>query len=79
MDKAQRAAHARTLIHDPLFIEIMDKLEHEAIDDGIYATPTQDDVRAAAMAEARAIRALRSKLNAIIGEANRAEKTAKPL
>ena len=74
MDKEQRAAHARSLFHDPVFIEIMDGLEADALNMGVYAKATDNDARAAAMAEVRAIRALRSKLNAIIGEANRAPK-----
>ena len=72
MDKEQRAAHARSLFQDPVFIEIMDGLETDALNSGVYAKTIDNDTRAAAMAEVRAIRALRLKLTAIIGADNRA-------
>ena len=74
MDKEQRAAHARSLFEDSVFIEIMDGLESDALNTGVYAKATDDATRAAAMAEVRAIKALRSKLTAIIGADNRASK-----
>ncbi len=56
----------RALLNDPVFIEIMDEMEQTAMNDGVYAGKTDDETRAAAMAEVRAIRALRSKLSSII-------------
>ena len=62
LDSEAKQAHARALIDDPVFIEIMDGLEEAAIDKAIFADTTDSDLRHAALTEARSIRQLRAKL-----------------
>ena len=62
MNEDQKKAHAKTLFADPLVHEILGKMEEGAVNTGVYAESTDHDARQAAMAEVRAIRALRSKL-----------------
>lgn len=71
MDKAQKAAHARALFDDPVFHEIMDDLEAAAINTAVYADITDNEKRAAALGEVRAIRALRANLESLTREDNR--------
>ena len=62
LDKEAERAHASMLFNDTLFNQIMDGMEATAINAAMYAKPTEDDVRHAALVDARAIRSLRAKL-----------------
>jgi len=70
MTPEQRIARARSLLDDPLFVQIMAEFEVAAIDRAIYAKPSDHEARQAALCDARAIRDLRGKLAAIVREAN---------
>jgi hypothetical protein len=76
MTNEQRVARARALMDDDLFIALMNEFEASAIDAAIYAKPADHDARQSALCEARAIRDLRGKLNAIVREANSTRKDA---
>lgn len=75
-DLHQNAAHAAMLLSDPVFIEIIDGLEKQAIDTCIMCGALDHEKRAAFAAEARAIRALKAKLSALIAEANSLDRDA---
>jgi len=74
MKDAEKVAAARAILDMPLFHLLWDDLEQAAINACLYAKATaeetESEVRAAKAAEARAIRNFRSKLNAIVSEAN---------
>lgn len=76
MDAEAKAAHAAMLLNDPVFIEILDGLEKQAIDTCIMCGALDHEKRAAFAAEARAIRALRMKLSAFIAEAKPSDRGA---
>ena len=69
MDKHQKAGHARNILHDIVFNECMDQLEQSAIIQGMNAAGPDHEARQAAMAELRAVRNIRSKLRALVEEA----------
>lgn len=60
----ERAELARQILDNPLFGAVLSELEQAAIETAINAPILADNIRAAAMAETRAIRAFRSKLRA---------------
>lgn len=62
---SDQIAKARALVADTLLNEILDNLEKNSINEAVYAEKTNDELRAASMAEVRAIRALRAKLKSI--------------
>ncbi|MBX5206697.1 hypothetical protein [Rhizobium sp. NZLR11] len=70
MTPAEKTAQARSLLDTPLFHALWDEMEAAAINACIYADPKDDEKRGAYAAEARAIRNFRSKLNALVSEAN---------
>lgn len=74
MKDSEKVAAARVLLDMPLFDLLWNELEQAAINGCLYAkatdSETESEVRAAKAAEARAIRNFRSKLNAIVSEAN---------
>lgn len=77
LDTAAKRAHAAQLFNDPLFNEIMDGMEAASINEAMYAKPTDDATRHAALTEARAIRSLRTKLkNLAVHSETHADKTA---
>jgi len=80
MTDAEKVAQARALLDTPLFHVLWDDMEQTAINACLYAkatdAETESDVRAAKAAEARAIRNFRSKLNALVSEANQTRKGA---
>lgn len=80
MTDAEKVAQARAILDMPLFHVLWDELEMTAVNGCIYATATADEsehmVRASKAAEARAIRNFRSKLNALVSEANTSRKGA---
>lgn len=61
----EQRAKAKALFAEPLVHEILDGLEESAVNAGVYAPTEDNNARQAAMAEVRAIRALRSKLKHI--------------
>jgi hypothetical protein len=66
MTPDERRSLAEQITTNPLFHETLSVLETAAIDRGVYAPMTDDDTRAAAMAEIRAIRAFRQHLEAAL-------------
>jgi hypothetical protein len=56
---------ASFLIEHPLFVRLLDELEKDATNAAIYASYDDHEARQAHCAEARAIRALRTKLKAL--------------
>lgn len=66
MTPRERAELARQILDNPLFTAVLDDIEKSAIETGINAPALADDIRAAAMAEVRAIRAFRSNLRAML-------------
>ena len=66
MTPSERRAAAQQITASPLYTEIMAQLEADAIDRGVYAPITDNDMRQAAMAEVRAIRAFRQNLEALL-------------
>jgi hypothetical protein len=53
---------AERLLNHPLFNEIFDALESDAMEVAVQAKPSDDETRRTAMNEIRAIRSLRQKL-----------------
>ncbi|MEK1908179.1 MAG: hypothetical protein AAAB13_20595 [Pseudomonas sp.] len=80
MTDAEKVAQARAILDMPLFHVVWDEMEQAAVNACLYAkateTETESEVRAAKAAEARAIRNFRSKLNALVSEANQIRKGA---
>jgi hypothetical protein len=76
MTDAEKVAQARALLDVPLFHVLWDEMEKAAVDACIFADPKDDEKRHAYAAEARAIRNFRSKLNALVSEANHTRKGA---
>jgi len=66
MTPSERKAAAEQITASPLYTEIMEQLEANAIDRGVWAPITDNDMRQAAMAEVRAIRAFRQNLEALL-------------
>jgi hypothetical protein len=62
MTPNERAALAQSILDNPLTETILGDLERAAIDRCVYAEMTDHDMRAAAAAEVRAIRAFRHTL-----------------
>lgn len=71
MDNVQRAKLAKTIIETPFMLELFGELEEAAVNASVWAKPTDNDTRAAAMSEVRTIRNFMTKLRAIAGEAER--------
>lgn len=61
----QRQGEAEYLINHPLMQELLDGIEHEAIEAGIQAAPDDDDTRRTAAFKVQAIRTLRRQLAGI--------------
>ena len=59
LNDEQRAYYAKELLDNPLFAHIMDTLEADAINSGVYAKLTDHEAHQAAMAEVRAVRNFR--------------------
>lgn len=64
MTPNERSNLAKSILDNPLTDEILGELERAAIDRCVYAGMTDHDMRAAAAAEVRAIRAFRHTLKA---------------
>lgn len=62
----ERKALAQQIVSNPLTDIILDAIERDAIERGVFAPMTDDEARAAAMAEVRAIRAFRQNLAAAL-------------
>lgn len=60
MNAEAKAKLAEQLLQNPLFDEVMNKLERDAIENCINAPLTDDHLRAAAAGEVRAVRNFRS-------------------
>jgi hypothetical protein len=75
MNAKDRASLAEQIISNPLLEVVLNELEHDAIERGIYAQPNDHETRQSAMAEARAVRAFRSNLAASLRD-NRPTKGA---
>ena len=65
MSPETKAALARDALDNVVLGETLDTLEREAIDASIYAKETEDEIRRARLAEARAYRTLREKLTSL--------------
>lgn len=68
MDREQKRAHARTLIADPVFQEILDELEAEWIDAAVHG---KQDEKLINLDRVRAVRDLKGKLKALCNEDKR--------
>jgi hypothetical protein len=66
MTPEDRKALAEQIQSNPLTAVILDAIEKDAVERGIYAPATDHEARAAAMAEVRAIRAFRHHLDAML-------------
>jgi len=66
MTPQERRSFAEIIVTNPLYAETMAELEASAFNRGVYAAATDNETRAAAMAEVRAIRAFRSNLEALL-------------
>jgi hypothetical protein len=75
MNAKERASLAEQIISNPLFDVVLDELERDAIERGVYAPLNDSETRQSAMAEVRAIRAFRSNLSASLRD-NRPTKGA---
>jgi hypothetical protein len=64
MNAKDRASLAEQIISNPLLEVVLNELEHDAIERGIYAQPNDHETRQSAMAEARAVRAFKAALMA---------------
>jgi anti-sigma factor RsiW len=73
-----RADAARSILAVPLFTEIMDGLEQDAMNSAVHAKYEDHEARQAHMAEVRAIRNLRSKLAVISKEDQASERKQAP-
>jgi hypothetical protein len=76
MTDAEKVAQARAILDMPLFHTLWTELEDAAVNACIFADPKDDEKRHAYAAEARAIKNFRSKLNALVSEANQTRKGA---
>lgn len=65
MKDAERLAYAQDLLNSPLVMELLDRLENNAVNACVTASPTDHEGRAAYAAEVRAVRSFRSKLKLI--------------
>jgi hypothetical protein len=59
LDEADREHYAREILNNPLFLEIMEKLERDAVNKAVNAIPTDTLAQQAALAEIRAARSFR--------------------
>ena len=67
IDKDERAYPAQEILNNKLFMEIIYRLEREAIDRGVNAPFESHDARQAAMADVRAVRSFRRNCQAALG------------
>ena len=63
-----RADAARGILSIPLYAELMDELEQAAVNAAVYAEYTNHEARQAHLAQVRAIRDLRSRIEVISRE-----------
>lgn len=68
MTPDERTRSAQAILAIPLFGELMDELEAAAVNAAVYAQPTDHEARAAHIAQVRAIRDLRSRVEVISRE-----------
>jgi len=61
----QPNGEAERLLNHPLFNEIFDGLENDAMEVAVQAKPSDDETRRTSMNEIRAIRSLRQKLKTL--------------
>lgn len=73
-----RADTARAILGIPLYDELMSELESTAINAAVNAPPTDHETRQAQMAEVRAIRNLRSRVEVISREDHPTERKQAP-
>lgn len=66
MTPQERKSLAETILSNPLTDDILDGLERDAVDRCVNAPWTDHELRAAAAAEVRAIRAFRANLEACL-------------
>jgi len=66
VNEHERRSLAEQILTNPLFPLVMNRLEQDAVERGVDAAMTDNEMRAAAMAEVRAIRAFRSNLAAML-------------
>jgi hypothetical protein len=75
MNAKDRASLAEQILTNPLLEVVLNELERDATERGIYAQMNDHETRQSAMAEVRAIRAFRSNLSASLRD-NRPTKGA---
>lgn len=69
MTPIERKGLAESILHNPLFTETMDELEHNAVETLIYAGT--EDARIVAQASVRAARNFRADLQAALADTRR--------
>jgi hypothetical protein len=65
MTDQERAHAAQAIIAIPLYSELMDELEQQAVNAAVYAQSTDHEARQAHCATVRAIRDLRSRIEVL--------------
>jgi hypothetical protein len=73
-----RAEAARDILSVPLYSELMDELEQAAVNAAVYAAPTDHEARQAHLAQVKAIRDLRSRVEVISREDQSTERKQAP-
>lgn len=73
-----RADAALGILSVPLFADLMDELEQAAVNAAVYADYTNHEARQAHLAQVRAIRDLRSRIEAISQEGQSKDRKQAP-
>ena len=68
MTPDERTRSAQAILAIPLFDELMDELEAAAVNAAVYANSTDHEARQAHLAQVRAIRDLRSRVEVLAKE-----------
>lgn len=68
MTTDERTRSAQAILAIPLFDELMDELEAAAVNAAVYANPTDHEARQAHLAQVKAIRDLRSRVEVLAKE-----------
>jgi hypothetical protein len=68
MTPDERSRSAQAILAIPLYGELMDELEAAAVNAAVYAQPTDHEARQAHLAQVKAIRDLRSRVEVLAKE-----------
>lgn len=73
-DRERDALEAQQLLNNQLLNSVLSEIERGAFERGVSAAPTDDEMRAAAMAEVRAVRSFVASLTHMIAVAEQRPK-----